>query len=320
MAKASHIAAGIAGVFALVTAAKTVVITPPNEAKLITRFGDPVRGAPSGLSTKIPWVEGAYTQQTDARVVKAKSADIALQNGTITAENTEAAAIIRFNGTREERNQTLEILIENARDVDAVIQQYLDKALRDVVRTTVVATDDNAQLGAPGTSNDQGDAKLAETVDTEGRLDFMNSEAVGAEVAELLQSGINKLVPSTVTVFDEELPRIEVLEVKLGDFDFDVDYQTRRDKIANARAEAIQAGYDRVTAEEQAAAAISAAGGQAGALELVSIKQAEAIEREAAAAGGAGNLVAYKQAEKWNGELPETVVTGDGAALPIKPE
>ncbi len=306
--------AGAVGV-GLLVAADGITMTGENEAKLITTGGEISGVANTGFGMKWPLYQGVYSLRTDVREINPEPTSAALQNGAITAQNIESGAFIRLNGTQEEREETVAQIYRNMNDFDDRVQSLAEKALRDVVRQTVVA------------SADEGEEQEV-TSTAPGRLDFLNSEAVGEAVQRRLQREIDNIISREINIGTEEnpemVPAIEVTAFRVGNFEWDDKYETRRDQIAQSRAAAEQARFKEAEAERNADAeraeaagdrdaAITRAAGQADAIRQVGDAEAAAISARIEASGGAEQLVEIIRAERWNGWEDLQVLAGEGA-------
>ena len=174
------------------------------------------------------------------------------------------------------------------------IKKLGEAALRDVIRLTIVA------------SSEEGEEQEA-TQPTADQINFLDTNAVSKAVAGKLQESINSIISGTITVGDKEIPKIEVVEFRIGDFKFDKDYTERRKKIADARAGAEAARFEKAEAERKADAIKARAVGEADAIRLIGTAEAHSLKARVEAAGGANQLRAQTLAEKWNGETPKVV-------------
>ena len=224
---------------------------------------------------------------------------------------------LQFNGTREEREQTLAQLRARMPDYEARITSLAEGALRDVVRLTIIASEDE----------DEGQTVTSQV--RSGALNFLDSETVGDRVAERVQRSIDAVIPGTVIVGEgdtaEELPRLQIAEYRIGNFEFDSDYLSRRQTIADSRAAAEAARYQESEAERVAnaaearadgvrRAAIKEAEGEAEAIRLRAIEEIARLRGLVEAAGGPEALREQTLAERWNGETPD-VVGGEGVIV-----
>jgi len=307
---------GLLGLGAVAVVSDGIVITAPDEVKMILTLGDPERFAPQGPSLKIPFIQSTFSATTSLEEYPVPQSSVGLQNGTITAEGIVSSAFIQFNGTREEREETLTLIRENMPDYEARITSLAESALRDTVRQTYIASADP-------------DEEQTVTSRGENVIDFMDSEAVGQRVAERLQSDINNVILGTVTVgegeYAEERPRVEIQAYRVGNFDFDSDYLARRDQVANARAQAEAARFEVAQAERTATAtearaegdknaAIFRAEGEAQGILLRANAEAQGLRERVDAAGGAEALRQQTLAEAWDGRTPQ-VIGGEGVIV-----
>lgn len=314
-------AAGAAFLASVTVIADGIVITRPNEIKMIMTTGEPSGFAPEGLSFKFPLVQSVFTAKTSLTEYTVPPSNIALQNGTVVAENLQSSVFIRFNGTREEREETLAMIRRDMPDYESQIKSLAEGALRDVVRLTIIA------------SENEDETQTVTSTSRSGAINFLDTQRVGDVVASNLQKSINSILPVIVNTIEKEdgtketvaYPRLEVSEYRIGNFDFDSDYDTRRDRIANARANAEAARYEEAeairkgnavaaTAEGDKRAEISRAEGQAQGIALRKAAEAEGLRALVEAAGGAEALREQTLAEKWNGQTPN-VVGGEGVIV-----
>lgn len=304
--------AGLGGLFTLAVLADSIVITSPNETKMLLTTGSPSGFTSPGLSFKMPIIQSLYSVTTSLEELTVPESSIALQNGTITAENIESSAFIRFNGSREEIEDTVTLLREFMPAYEDRIEQLAEAALRDVVRLTIVA------------SAEEGEVQEVTQLRA-GQINFLDSEAVGEEVTRRLQEDISSIIPGEVRVGEQVLPIIEVAEFRIGNFNFDQDYIARRQQIADSRAQAEAARFREAEAERTADAAIARANGEAEAVRIIAeadadaillraLAEAEGIEARVAAAGGAAELREQTLAERWNGVTPH-VIGGDSVIV-----
>ena len=304
---------GLAAVFGIAVVSDGMVNTAPDQVRMVLRFGDPVRYTDQGLSFKIPLIETLYTQTTSLQEYEIPTSSIALQNGTVTAEQVQSSAFIQFNGTREEREATLAQMRERMPDFEERISSLAEAALRDTVRLTIIA------------STDEEEEQSVTSPVRSGAINFLDSETVGRRVRDRLQSSLSAIIPGTVEVGGVTVPRLQVTEYRIGNFEFDRDYLDRRRSIADARANAESARFQEAQAERIANAAIRQAEGEkqaeilraqgaAEGIRLRALAEAEGLEARVEAAGGADALRAQTLAEAWNGETPD-VVGGEGVIV-----
>jgi regulator of protease activity HflC (stomatin/prohibitin superfamily) len=307
---------GLAGLAAVAVVSDGIVITAPDEVKMILTLGDPERFAPQGPSLKIPFIQSTFSATTSLEEYPVPQSSVGLQNGTITAEGIVSSAFIQFNGTREEREETLTLIRENMPDYEARITSLAESALRDTVRQTYIAS--------AGSDEEQTVTRRGVNV-----IDFMDTEAVGQRVAERLQSDIDSVILGSVTIgegeFAMEVPRVEVQAYRIGNFDFDQDYLARRDQVADARATAEAARFQEAGAERTANAAAAVADGErratilraegdAEGIELRALAEANGLRERVDAAGGAEALRQQTLAEAWDGRTTQ-VIGGEGVIV-----
>jgi regulator of protease activity HflC (stomatin/prohibitin superfamily) len=291
----------------------SIVFTTPEYTTMVLTAGKPSRFAPVGPSLKIPFWETTYPVKTSLHPVDLDRANIALQNGTVTAEGMESTIFMQINGTIEEREQTISLLREKMPDYEARIKALAETALRNVVRLTVVA------------SEESGEKQEVTATKIGDRLNFLDTKALGTEVIRTVQEEIDAIVPGTVLHGETQVPRIQITDFRLGQFDFDHDYQSRRKTIADSRAAAEAARYKKAEAERKAEAAAAEADGarraavlqaegEAAGITLKTSAEAQGLEKRVKAAGGADKLREQTLAEKWDGRAPQ-VVGGSGVIV-----
>lgn len=312
--KSKLLKTSIAGI-ALITAFNAVTMTGENEVKLTTAGGKITGTTSLGFGVKIPFYETTYGLKTDAREIKPEDTSASLQNGAITAKNIKSSAFVRLNGTREQQEETVKLIYKKMKDFDSRVKSLAEKSLRDVVRQTIVASADS-------------DEKQEVTAENNDRLDFLDSAAIGEAVKTKLQNEINNIVKRKINIGTDENPEmvdaIEVTSFKVGNFEWDEKYETRRDDIAQARARAEQARFKKAEEERNADAARAAADGrrdaakkeadgQEYAIRRLGEAEADAITKRINAAGGAEELVKIIRAERWNGWEDLQVLAGGDA-------
>lgn len=248
--KGATAAAALATLVGGATLVDGVVFTTPEHTTLVLTAGKPDRFAPVGPSLKIPFWERTYKVKTSVSDVPLDEANIALQNGTVTAEHLQSTTRIQINGTLAEREQTVTMLREKMPDFQARIKAFSEKALRDVVRLTVVASEDSQE------------SQEVTSVKNGNHMNFLDTKSVGAEVARIVQDQINSIIPGSVKQGDKDVPRLEVTEFQIGQFEFDKDYLSRRQKIADSRAKAEAARFEKAEAERKAEARAAQAEGE----------------------------------------------------------
>lgn len=311
--KGAAAAAALATLVGGATLVDGVVFTTPEHTTLVLTAGKPDRFAPVGPSLKIPFWERTYKVKTSVSDVPLDEANIALQNGTVTAEHLQSTTRIQINGTLAEREQTVTMLREKMPDFQARIKAFSEKALRDVVRLTVVASEDSQE------------SQEVTSVKNGNHMNFLDTKSVGAEVARIVQDQINSIIPGTVKQGDKDVPRLEVTEFQIGQFEFDKDYLSRRQKIADSRAKAEAARFEKAEAERKAEAraaqaegerraTVAQAQGDAEATKLRKGAEAEGLSGLVKAAGGPDKLREQTLAEKWDGKAPQ-VVGGSGVIV-----
>lgn len=317
----SGLFASVAGgaVLAAVMVMDGIKTTPLNEVRLVTQGGNPVSVLSPGYDFKIPFFQSTYDLRTDMIGLDLPTADIAIQNGTITVEKLQSKVFVRLNGSRSQQEETARIIFEKMRDFHARILDLAAKTQRDTVRGTIIATaDDLSELRSDG-----GDTKATAKEEQiaaaalQGRPNFLDTERVGRMIVESLQRELRATLGSDINVGTEEqpryLPRVEVTSFALGNFEWDSDYQSRRTEIQKKRSDAEKARYAQIEGEREAAgkravaqgekdAAILRAEGQAEGIKLVQNAEAEGIGKRIKAAGGSSEqLVNIIEAERWNG-------------------
>ena len=88
------------GLVAAFLLSQTLVITDPNETRMIMSAGKPDGFTSIGLDWKLPIYQSTFDVITSLEEITIPESSIALQNGTITAESIKSSAFVRFNGTR----------------------------------------------------------------------------------------------------------------------------------------------------------------------------------------------------------------------------
>ncbi|HEY8963662.1 MAG TPA: SPFH domain-containing protein [Alphaproteobacteria bacterium] len=291
---------------------QSVVVTNPNEVTMILTGGAPSGFAPVGLSLKIPFLQSTFSKTTSVQELQVPKSSIGLQNGTMTAEGLESSIFIRFNGTFEERQKTLELVRANMPDLEERVKSLAEGSLREVVRLAALPAEDISD---------------GQTVTVQpavrGAINFMDSAAIGDAVAAKVQNDINSIIPGSVieaqgTDAERSAPRIEVVQVRIGNWEWDASYTNRRQIVADARSNAEAARYKKAEAERSAEAAVAAAEGnkkaailaaegQAEGIRLVATAEADGLKARIEAAGGSETLIQQTLAEKWQGVTPSVV-------------
>ncbi len=306
-------ALSILGLGGVTVAFDGVVITGPDEVNMVLTAGSPTRFAPEGLSLKIPFYQTTFGATTSFQEYTVPQSSVGLQNGTVTAEDMKSSIFLQFNGTREEREETLTVMRSRMPDYEARITSLAEGALRDVVRLTIIA------------SEDEDETQTVTSQIRSGALNFLDSERVGDRIAAKVQASIDAVIPGTVMVGDREVPRLEIAEYRIGNYEFDDDYLSRRKTIADSRAKAEAARYEQSEKERRADAAEAEADGVRRAKIQEATGEAESIrlraEQEIArlrglveAAGGPEALREQTLAERWNGQSPQ-VIGGEGVIV-----
>lgn len=262
-----------------------MVFTSPNETKLVLTAGKPERFAPEGISFKIPFYQSVYGVTTSVRELGLSPASIALQNGTVTAENLESSVFIQLNGTRAERERTVSLLRERMPDYEERIRTLAETELRNIVRLTVIASEDAGEVQQVTSTRDG------------AQINFLDTKRVSEQITKKLQEQLSSIIPGTVEMAGKQVPAIEVTEFRIGDFKFDEDYLSRRKNIADARANAEAARFEKAEAERKAEAraaqaegerraTVTTAQGEAEATKLRKNADAEGLKALVEAAGG----------------------------------
>jgi len=298
---------GSLGIAAVAMVVDGWTVTQPDEVRMLLRLGDPVGFTEQGFGLKRPLTDRTFSVQTSLQELELPASSVALQNGTITAENIQSSVFIKLNGTRAEMEETVAMMRQNIPAYETQIISLAEGELRDTVRLTSVA------------SAEFGENQEVTQINVEaGEINFLDTDAVGDRVAEKLQGIISGFVPGTVEVGDKTLPRLEISEFRIGNFEFDADYLARRETVADSRALAEAARFKEAEAERIAdataaqaegdkRAAILRAEGDAQATVLRGTAEATALQLRVEAAGGAESLREQTLAESWNGETPRVV-------------
>lgn len=311
--KGAAAGAALASLVSLGVVADGMVFTSPNETKLVLTAGKPERFAPEGISFKIPFYQSVYGVTTSVRELGLSPASIALQNGTVTAENLESSVFIQLNGTRAERERTVSLLRERMPDYEERIRTLAETELRNIVRLTVIASEDAGEVQQVTSTRDG------------AQINFLDTKRVSEQITKKLQEQLSSIIPGTVEMAGKQVPAIEVTEFRIGDFKFDEDYLSRRKNIADARANAEAARFEKAEAERKAEAraaqaegerraTVTTAQGEAEATKLRKNADAEGLKALVEAAGGPDKLREQTLADKWDGKTPQ-VVGGSGVIV-----
>lgn len=302
--------------------------TPEHTVNLVTQGGKVVGALAVGYDFKIPVLQNLYPMRTDLIEIEPAPPSIALQNGTITATNIQSSAFLRINGTRAQQEETVKEIYSKMSNFESRVASLTDKALRDVIRGSVIPTSSDSMTG-----------EKAEKIGTEGKPNFLDSVLIGQLVADHLQGSLNATIPGKINVGTDAKPdwqdRIIVTQVKIGNFDWNPEYKTKRNEIQSARADAERAGFkeqenirlangEREKARGEKDAAILRGEGASKARELalaaeatgvLAMKNAEAegLSNQVKAAGGVDKLREIILAQQWNGS--NAVITGAGTSI-----
>lgn len=303
-------------------AATGITSTGENEIRLVTKGGKAVGTLDAGYGYKIPFIQDTFNLRADVIEIKPEPPSISIQNGTITAKTINSVAYIRLNGSREQQEETARIIFAKMKDFEPRMKSLTEKAMRDVIRGSVIPTADDAVVK---------DAKAKSVTEPaikgDAKPNFLDSELIGKLTGRALQANINAIIGDQINIGTAAKPemadRIEVTNVAIQNFEWDDDYKAKRKEIQDARMANEKAGFKEQEAERmanatrktaegdrdaeilrgegKATAALALKTAEADGIKLTQGAEAEGFEKRIKAVGGVDNLQKLILAQQWNG-------------------
>jgi len=252
------------------------------ERAVVTRFGKIDRIADPGLNFKLPFVEGAHTYRTDIRSLTPKAAA-----NTYTIDNQEVD--VRFTLFYRIPAKNVGFIYENAPDYEArLMNMAIDRLKSEMGKINV------EHLAAKrGEVRDNIKSVLAKAAEALG-VQITDFQLTDLQYTQSFRHAVESAAQAKAMVETREQERIQALKTA---------------ETARITAEG-QANAIREKAKGDADARLLNATAEAKAIKLQGEAQADAIKAQAEALAQNGKLVELRKAERWDGKLPQQLLSG----------
>jgi len=277
------IAIGIFGVLGLLFFALTYFSVEQYERAVVTKFGEVVKIAEPGLHFRMPFVQSVHRYRTDIQNITTKPKEPA---NTYTIDNQEVDVV--FNLFYRIEPAKVAFVYQNVQDYrERLFNMAIDRLKSEMGKINVQHVAEQR-----GALRDKITEVLAKDSQELGLL-VVDFQLTNIEYTKSFRTAVEGAAAAKATVETREQERVQAIKI------------AERAKIdAEGKANAV-----REEAKGQADAVLVVAQAEAKAIQLKGEATAKAMFAQADALARNPVLVEMKKAERWNGQLPQQLLS-----------